>query len=193
MSLAPWRSPLNHALHRNRSRPESRYFQLATIRPDGTPANRTVVFRGFLEETNQLKIVTDARSQKAQQIPTHPHGEVCWYFPITREQFRLQGHLSLVDPQTPNPTLQQARCREWQQLSDSTRSQFSWPDPAAPCGDRDDFFPPIPDTSQPLAQFCLLLLDPITVDWLELRGEPQNRWLYQFNGDRTWSQQAINP
>lgn len=193
MSLAPWRSPLSHALHRNRSRPESRYFQLATIRPDGTPANRTVVFRGFLEETNQLKIVTDARSQKAQQIPTHPHGEICWYFPITREQFRLQGHLTLVDPHTPDPTLQQARCQEWQQLSDNTRRQFSWPDPAAPCDEKEDFSPPVPDTTQPLPQFCLLLLDPITVDWLELRGEPQNRWLYQFNGDRTWSQQAINP
>ncbi len=193
MSLAPWRSPLSHALERNRSSPESCYFQLATIRPDGTPANRTVVFRGFLDETNQLKIVTDARSQKVKQISALPHGEVCWYFPITREQFRLQGPLTLVDSYTPNRALQQARCREWQQLSDSTRRQFSWPDPAAPCGDRDDFSPPVLDTTQPLPQFCLILLNPITVDWLELRSEPHNRWFYQLNGDRTWSQQAINP
>jgi hypothetical protein len=31
------------------------------------------------------------------------------------------------------------------------------------------------------------------VDWLELRGEPHNRRFYQLKGDRTWSQQAINP
>ncbi len=193
MPLAPWRSPLNQALQRNRSRPESRYFQLATVRPNGTPANRTVVFRGFLDETNQLKIVTDARSQKTQQISAHPHGEVCWYFPLTREQFRFQGHLSSVDPHTPNPALQQARYLAWQELSDSARVQFAWPDPAAPRGDRLGFSPPIPDSTQPPAHFCLLLLNPLAVDWLELQGDPQNRRSYQLHGDCTWSDQAINP
>ncbi|MCA1991428.1 MAG: pyridoxamine 5'-phosphate oxidase family protein, partial [Coleofasciculus sp. S288] len=91
MSLAPWRSLLASALHKNRSLPYARYFQLATIRADGRPANRTVVFRGFLDSTNQLKIITDTRSQKAEQIDHQPWGEVCWYFPKTREQFRLLG------------------------------------------------------------------------------------------------------
>ncbi|MEO1006929.1 MAG: pyridoxamine 5'-phosphate oxidase, partial [Cyanobacteria bacterium J06638_38] len=44
--LAPWRSLLSGAIHRNRSQPHSRYFQLATVTPEGYPANRTVVFRG---------------------------------------------------------------------------------------------------------------------------------------------------
>jgi pyridoxamine 5'-phosphate oxidase len=58
MTLAPWRSPLSRALHRDGSKPHSRYFQLATVQANGHPANRTVVFRGFLNDTNQLKIIT---------------------------------------------------------------------------------------------------------------------------------------
>nr|WP_265264241.1 pyridoxamine 5'-phosphate oxidase family protein [Spirulina subsalsa] len=90
-ALAPWRSPLSHALHRNRSQPFSRYLQLATITPDGYPANRTVVFRGFTPQGNALKIITDSRSEKFQQLHHSPWGEICWYFSQTREQFRLFG------------------------------------------------------------------------------------------------------
>ena len=56
-NLAPWRSILSRSLHRNRSLANARYFQLATINMNGEPANRTVVFRGFLEETNKLQII----------------------------------------------------------------------------------------------------------------------------------------
>ena len=67
---AHWRVILERALQINRSERHSRYFQLATIRPDGTPANRTVVFRGFSQGTNQLQIITDKRSEKIEQL-TH--------------------------------------------------------------------------------------------------------------------------
>jgi hypothetical protein len=96
MTLAPWRSHLAAALHRNRSLRFARYLQLATVRVDGRPANRTVVFRGFLEETNCLKFVTDIRSQKVEEINLYPWGEICWYFPKTREQFRIAGKLILA-------------------------------------------------------------------------------------------------
>ncbi|NES70384.1 MAG: pyridoxamine 5'-phosphate oxidase, partial [Okeania sp. SIO2D1] len=56
--LAPWRSPLSRALHRNRSLSYARYLQLATVTAEGQPKNRTIVFRGFLEETNHLKFIT---------------------------------------------------------------------------------------------------------------------------------------
>lgn len=193
MSLSPWRSPLKRALHRNRSRPDARYFQLATVRPDGRPANRTVVFRGFLEDSDRLKIVTDIRSQKAEQISLNPQAEVCWYFPITREQFRLQGTLLLVRSHDSDPALQQARYLAWQELSDSARIQFAWPDPGLPRTDVDRFSPPLPDRDRPLETFCLLLFDPVWVDRLELRGEPQNRWCYELQSDRSWSAREINP
>lgn len=192
MALAPWRSPLARALHRNRSLPYARYFQLATVRLDGRPANRTVVFRGFREDTNQLQMVTDARSEKADQIAQSAWGEACWYFPTTREQFRLSGTLMLVQNGCPEPDLLKERQRSWQTLSDAARVQFTWPHPGQP-RDNAGFTQPPPDPVNPLPQFCLLLLDPVQVDHLELRGEPQNRWIYSCCDGAGWTTEAVNP
>ncbi|MGI0490531.1 Npun_F5749 family FMN-dependent PPOX-type flavoprotein [Alkalinema pantanalense CENA528] len=194
MTLAPWRSPLARALHRNRSQLESRYAQLATVRPDGKPANRTIVFRGFWGETNQLKFVTDARSEKVQHYQHSRWAELCWYFPKTREQFRILGELQLVTATEPDLTLQMARSQAWQDLSDRARAQFAWPTPAQPRATQallttDDVL----DLTQPLVSFCLLLLDPTGVDHLELRGDPQNRWIYDRPANSPWQVQAVNP
>lgn len=194
MSLAPWRSPLSSALHKNRSLPYARYFQLATVRLDGHPANRTVVFRGFLEDTNQLKIITDSRSQKADQINQHSWGEACWYFPNTREQFRFMGQLILVGSDRTEPALKNARQTTWQDLSDSARLQFAWPHSGkARTENKEAFSPPLPDPEQPPPNFCLLLLEPVQVDHLQLRGDPQNRWLYHKNDSDEWFKEAVNP
>jgi len=192
MSLAPWRSPLTLALDRN-SLTYARYLQLATVRADGRPANRTLVFRGFLEDTNQLKFVIDARSQKVDQIEQQPWAEACWYFPETREQFRITGSLTLVGTEHTDSTLQQVRVSTWQELSNAARLQFVWPHPGQPRADATAFDSPVPDTAEPLPNFCLLLLEPIQVDHLELRGQPQNRWLYNQDSHSAWYTQAINP
>jgi pyridoxamine 5'-phosphate oxidase len=193
MSLTPWRSPLARALHRNRSQPHSRYFQLATVQDNGRPANRTVVFRGFLNDTNLLKIITDSRSQKFDQILQQPWGEVCWYFTDTREQFRLSGKLALIDSNSTEPTMQKARQITWQDISDNARIQFAWPHPGDIRANPESFSPAQPDPTHPLPNFCLLLLDPVQVDHLELRGEPQNRWSYVRDESHKWSTIAINP
>lgn len=194
MSLAPWRSLLARALHKNRSLPYARYFQLATVGTDGRPANRTVVFRGFLDDTNQVKIITDSRSQKATQIEQQSWGEACWYFPQTREQFRLAGQLTLVGADYPDQALKKARQTTWQDLSDAARLQFVWPHPGKERTEDDAAFsPPPPDPEQPLPNFCLLLLEPVHVDHLELRGDPQNRWIYHRNNSHDWFKQAVNP
>ncbi|MBH8571594.1 pyridoxamine 5'-phosphate oxidase family protein [Nostocaceae cyanobacterium CENA369] len=193
MTLAPWRSAIAHALHRNRSLVYARYLQLATVRANGRPANRTVVFRGFLEDTNQLKFVIDSRSEKVDQIQQQPWAEICWYFPNTREQFRINGYLTLVE-NSDRSTLQQARIASWQELSDAGRIQFAWPHPGKPRVEAPAAFaPPAPNPMEPAPNFCLLLLDPIQVDHLELRGEPQNRWLYSRDNNQEWSSQEINP
>jgi len=199
MSLSPWRSHLARNLSQHRSQPQSRYLQLATVGMDGRPANRTIVFRGFLDrpdqlKTDQLKFVTDVRSQKASHIQHNPYGEVCWYFTKTREQFRIAGTLHLITSDEPNPSMQQARRIGWQELSDSGRSQFSWADPGQPSADSSEIsLGEPPDRDHPLKHFCLLLLEPTQVDHLELRGNPQSRCLYVCDLDRNWSSQSINP
>ncbi|MEH2271067.1 MAG: Npun_F5749 family FMN-dependent PPOX-type flavoprotein [Nostoc sp.] len=194
MSLAPWRGAIAHALHRNRSLVYARYLQLATLQANGRPANRTLVFRGFLEDTNQLKFITDNRSAKADQIQQQPWAEVCWYFPNTREQFRITGYLTMISSDDVHQDLQPARLAMWQELSDAARLQFAWPYPGKPrIQEAGAFEPPPPDPVEPVPNFCLLLLDPVEVDHLELRGEPQNRWLYCRNDQQQWTSEAINP
>jgi pyridoxamine 5'-phosphate oxidase len=194
MPLAPWRSPLARALHRNRSLVYARYAQLATVRADGRPANRTVVFRGFLEPTQQLKFITDRRSEKIGQILAQPWGELCWYFPNSREQFRLSGKLTLVQADCADPELAKARHSQWQDLSDAARAQFVWPNPGKPRAEAELFNLPSPDPAQPTPNFCLLLFDPTQVDHLELRGEPQNRCLYQYQpATAEWTMESVNP
>ncbi|MGC1309899.1 MAG: Npun_F5749 family FMN-dependent PPOX-type flavoprotein [Phormidesmis sp.] len=194
-ALAPWRSPLSRAIHRNRSVPFSRYLQLATIKPDGTPANRTLVFRGFLAQSNQLMFICDRRSQKIEQIAQNPNAEACWYFTKTREQFRLSGQLTLVTTDTAPTDLRQARQQTWQKLSDSARIQFNWPQPKALRADDDAFQPAQPNDQTPTDNFCLLLLAAHSVDHLALRGDPQSRHLYKKSASASepWQVTAINP
>ncbi|AKG22506.1 Npun_F5749 family FMN-dependent PPOX-type flavoprotein [Calothrix sp. 336/3] len=189
-----WRSPLARALHRNRSLVYSRYVQLATVTSENRPANRTVVFRGFLENSNHLKFITDIRSQKIEQIIQQPWAEICWYFPNSREQFRLSGQLILVTEETTDTLFQQSRHSTWQSLSDAARSQFAWSHPGKIRDTNPDAFnPPLPNPTQTLSNFCLLLLDPIKVDHLELRGEPQNRYLYEYDHALGWLMKSVNP
>ncbi len=194
--LAPWRSPLEGAIHRNRSKPYSRYFQLATVTAEGYPANRTVVFRGFLEQEdypNTLKIITDARSAKIEEIEHQPFAEICWYFTKTREQFRIAGSLKLITATETNSELLQARKTTWHNLSDSARLQFAWPHPAQPAADKSAFEVDTLDRHLPLENFCLLLLIPQKVDHLQLRGDPQKRCLYTLKNDSGWSIESVNP
>ena len=192
--LAPWRSLLASAIHRNRSKPYSRYFQLATVTPEGYPANRTVVFRGFLDDQlNRLKVITDSRSSKVEDIKFLPQGEVCWYFTKTREQFRIAGSLYLVTDQEQDSSLQTARQATWHNLSDAARSQFAWPDPAQSVANKSAFNIEPPDRDKPLENFCLLLLTPTKIDHLQLRSDPQQRCLYYLHADRTWTTQSVNP
>ena len=190
--LAPWRSPLSRAIHRNRALAFSRFLQLATVRTDGTPANRTVVFRGFLESTNQLMFVSDRRSEKTEQIQQNPNAEACWYFTKTREQFRLAGQLRLITVNTADDWTD-TRKRLWQKISDSARLQFAWPQPKASRANDEAFAPPSPDESSPPPTFSVLCLAVNTVDHLELRGEPQSRCLYKKVADGQWETAAVNP
>ena len=192
-AIAPWRSPLSRALHRNRSKPYSRYFQLATVHPDGRPANRTVVFRGFFPDNNALMFVTDERSHKVEDVTVYPFAEACWYFTETREQFRLAGTLAVVDADHPESSLRQVRQRVWEDLSDQARLQFYWPHPGQPrTDDATRFQEPSSDAQNPSEVFCLGLLNPTSVDHLELRGDPQNRTHYD-QVDSQWHSRILNP
>ena len=65
------------------------------------------------------------------EVAVNPFAEACWYFPTSREQYRLGGTLTVVDIDHTDPKLQGARQAAWARLSGAARSQFSWPAPRA--------------------------------------------------------------
>ncbi len=159
-----WKPILQRALQRNRSQAQVRYLQLATITPAGLPACRTVVFRGFLHNTDHLTAITDARSTKMHDLQANRHAAIAWYMPKTREQFRFTTRILPVGPAGPldatwappgagdAAALCAARQQLWSGLSDKARAQFLWAHPGALRTDKDEAWDDAlltPDPAQP--------------------------------------------
>lgn len=201
MAAPAWREGVARALKRNRGNAAARYCQLATVRGDGRPACRTVVFRGFLggpedtaEDASRLTFVTDARSEKVGELGQQPACELCWYLPGTREQFRITGRMEVIGARAAGGEVaERARQRQdmWGRLSGKARQQFLWPHPGLPRGSDDSLFsPPEPEASSPAAEdFCLLVLTPDHVDHLSLKQN--KRWTHSRAGG--WEERYVNP
>ena len=139
-STAPaWRHAIKRAMKANGRNPASKYAQVATIKRDGSPAVRTVVIRGFLDgflercagrECDALVFCTDNRSSKIGEIARDARGEMAWYFPETREQFRVTGTLAMQSATTSSAVDgDDARQALWVKMRRGARGQFLWPSP----------------------------------------------------------------
>ena len=64
---AAWRSALMKSLEANKAVPYRKFMQLGTVRVDGRPSVRTVVFRGFHNDSDQITFTTDTRHACMQQ------------------------------------------------------------------------------------------------------------------------------
>jgi len=117
--LTPWLSRIEVSIAKSRKIKGGNYVQIATVASDGLPHCRTVVFRGFskIGSTSLMRMITDARSEKVQQITDRPACEMVWWFSQSSEQYRIRGNLILVGPNTTGE-LQEARNQQWKQLSD---------------------------------------------------------------------------
>ncbi len=73
MALPEWRQKLEDALKNNKEKmPFAKYYQVATIRNDLRPANRTVVHRGFYGD-NAITWCTDKRRDVFRLSASDPH------------------------------------------------------------------------------------------------------------------------
>lgn len=196
---AAWWPLLLKSLHRHRKQHEARYFQLATVTPDGLPDCRTVVYRGR-GERGELLVITDQRSLKIEQLRAQPQVTACWYFPKTREQFRIAGHCQIVHAQDQQPDLLEQRRRLWRDLSDRARAQFLWPAPGRPRAaqrededDLDDTDIGDLDAHTPHPNFTLLMIHAQRVDHLLLKGAPHRRQQFRRLDDGRWAVQPVHP
>ena len=217
---------------------------MSTVSEEGWPACRTVVVRDIYEE-RAVVVTTDTRSNKIGQLhamtatsqalglasPAVAHDpplaqtaltELTWWFPMTKEQYRLLSHTQLVTASHPSPSLLALRSQTWQHMSPPSRSQFEQPAPGSrkertKQGDLDRYEAQHPSVDVVSDNFALLLLYPLRCDYVYLpkpvvsphpiaieveagvgeeeRSEKdQARWQLQWSGtDGCWQSVEVNP
>ena len=187
-ALPIWRETLDDILQRHAHLPTAAFAQVASVRADGRPANRTLSFRFFLSD-NRLLFTADSRTEKIAQFEANPWAEACWYFSESRVQFRLLGTMHTVrDPDEEEMIL--ARRRTWQERSAESRQSFTWPAAGQPLEERDVFKYPAPTV--PPANFALLVLAPEQVEILDLSCQPHARSVHRVAAGG-WHTEKINP
>jgi PPOX class probable FMN-dependent enzyme len=187
-TLPFWRDSLHTQLEHHAHLPHSRFVQVATIREDGRPANRTLTFRFFLQD-GRLLFTADTRTEKTTQLAANPWAEACWYFTESRVQVRLLGTMRLV-AETTDEELQQARLQTWKERSDESRQSFTWPHAGQPLSALERFSKAVPE--MPPENFALLILAPERADILDLAQAPHSRVIHQL-ADGMWTAEAVNP
>ncbi|KAG8363241.1 hypothetical protein BUALT_Bualt19G0001700 [Buddleja alternifolia] len=195
-SAAPWKQLLLNSIQANSHLKHYSYFQLATVAPNNTPSNRTVVFRGFQDESDRILINTDARSRKIDDLKHLPFSEICWYFTETWEQFRISGPVDVIDGTNPDPFKLQQREKSWFACSLRSRLQYMAPTPRLPSlSEQPSPIPSLDPSIGPVAAFCVLVLDPQQVDYLNLKSNERLIFTSELNDDREklWTPEKVNP
>ncbi|XP_059456035.1 pyridoxine/pyridoxamine 5'-phosphate oxidase 2 [Corylus avellana] len=191
----PWKQFLLNALESNAHLKDSSFFQLATIGSNGRPSNRTVVFRGFQGNSDRIQINTDCRTHKIEELKHCPFAEICWYFTDSWEQFRINGKIDIIDSSDPDPNKLQQREKSWFASSLKSRLQYLGPCPGLPClSEQPD--PEFLDPSKgPVGAFCVLILDPDQVDYLNLKSNQRVKFTsgLSVNGEKCWTSEGVNP
>ena len=180
--------------------PECKYIQVATTGANasmddqndesGFPAIRTVVFRGFLDrDPTKVTFVTDKRSKKVGDFAVNNKCEICWYFPKSREQFRLRGFANVITNESTDEIDIRDRSISWKKMRPGAREQFAWPEPGQPrlpeheeaydvdrLIENEDEFENMWPKDKVLENFCLVTVDVNRIDHLKLKGN--KRYLY---------------
>jgi PPOX class probable FMN-dependent enzyme len=210
-----WRQRLVKSLHLNRSQPQSRYYQVATIDKQGLPRNRTMVFRGFEEGSDNLLSITDRRSDKVAEWLAQENKafELCWYFSKSREQYRIAGKVELLfTTDLISGAKDQMECRElietWSGLSEKAQEAFDLQAPKTPFSESTDsesrhgndtnkLSTKIRNTNINKAEvirnisenFVLVSFIANSVDYLNLKSSPHERLL--SDKSQSWTEKKV--
>ncbi|KAK7381978.1 hypothetical protein VNO80_00577 [Phaseolus coccineus] len=196
MGSVAWKQLLLNALESNAHLKHSSFMQLATIGTNGKPSNRTVVFRGFQDNTDNIQINTDARTRKIEELKLCSSAEICWYFTDSWEQFRINGNVDIIDGSNPDPLKLQQRENSWFASSLRSRSQYLCPNPGLPC--LHEQAPPdisLDPSTGPIDAFCLLILEPNQVDYLNLKSNQRLTFKSSVSAaaKNSWTVERVNP
>jgi pyridoxamine 5'-phosphate oxidase len=164
---------------------------LATVDTQNSPAARSVIIRKVADD-GSLWLTSHARSQKNREVRMHPLAAMVFWFPKTREQFRISGSVKVLNAGNHPEVLEEV----WATLPEATRATFYWPQPDAPRSKDAQAFPAAPPANepQPPETFEVLVLHPRIVDRLDLRPHPHDRrqWMQDID-TKVWWTEPLNP
>jgi len=179
----------------------NRFMQLATVQNDGSPANRTVVYRGRNND-HDILMISDARSQKFSQLLVNPKAEICWYFYDSREQFRFSGEIHCLLPNEGNDQDKDELLRIWQNLSSNAQKQYEWPNPGIPISSDEELkqiannalsTDDHPNSNPPL-HFCVLKMHVMSIDYLQLANPIHKHIQYDYDkSTKEWQGCLLTP
>ncbi|GER37313.1 pyridoxamine 5'-phosphate oxidase family protein [Striga asiatica] len=194
-SAAPWKQLLLGSIQANSHLKHYSYFQLATVSSSSKPSNRTVVFRGFQDDGDKILINTDTRTRKIDDLKHCPFAEICWYFTDSWEQFRISGHVDVIDGTNPDPVKLQQREKSWFACSLKSRMQYTMPTPRISIHKLPSQTSSLDPSVGPIDAFCLLVLDPDQVDYLNLKSNERLVFTsgLSVSGERLWTSEQVNP
>ncbi len=186
--ISVWRNALENMLQSHARLPYARFAQVATVRTNGRPANRTLTFRFFLSG-NRLLFTADRRTEKITELKFNPWAEVCWYFTASHFQFRLLGKIQIV-VDTEEAELMAARIDTWRERTAASRQSFTWPHAGQALAEPAAFIHAVPE--QAPETFALLLFSPERVEILDLSQQPHAREVDLLE-EGLWRAERINP
>ncbi len=180
--MPPWLSFISAAQRKNAKHHSSRWLQLSTIGIDNTPRVRTVVFRGW-SDAYEMKIFTDKRSQKYNELEFNNNVEICWLFSRSKCQFRFRGQARVDEGKD--------KFHHWRHLNDKSKDMWAWPNPGDLLLKDNHMDLTANEIIDSIDNFILLKIEISHVDQLLLHDpiHTRKRWIKK----NIWIEERINP
>ena len=155
-----------------------------------TPQARLLVLRKAISHRQQLEFHTDIRSPKWFELLTNSAACITGYDPDQRLQLRLQGQITLFEPNTVENTT------AWSALTHWTKNTYCSNTPGSALQAITN--PPSPTDAADVAygqkNFGVLIFEASSLDWFQLERGNNRRALFEYNkNDTAFSGSWITP
>jgi pyridoxamine 5'-phosphate oxidase len=150
---------------------------LATVQSVGRADLRTVVLRAASRSEWTMRVHTDRRSAKAQQLASSPEVVIHVYDPRQKLQVRIYGNASLHrDDEIANTA--------WAATRPMSRLGYAQPQPPGEKLETASAFPaaePVGDAAR--RHFAVIIIRATSIDWLQLAASGHRRALFARDSD----------
>ena len=154
---------------------------LATVTAAGQPRARSVIVRDFATDPERVYFATHADSDKVREMRARPAVALAFYDAANSAQLRIEGQAQLVEDPAE-------RHRVWDTLAPHSRDLYTATTlPGVPLEAAAD-----PDPRTAFERFAWVSIELDRLDWLDLSGEPHQRWQFRREG-ASWAGHRVVP